>query len=176
MEKERKDIIRVAVIGPESTGKTELCKRLSETFRDIWVPEYARTYIEKLKRPYRYGDVLHIASEQCKEEEVYVRKAKKILFLDTDLIITKIWLSHVWNSCPSWIDDRIRNAQRDLYLLCNDDLPWEFDPVRENPDIRKYLFNCYKKEVEKNNFPYFVVSGIGEARVQCALEKIKELL
>lgn len=176
MEKANNDIKVVAVIGAESTGKTSLCTELAAHFNDVWMPEYARQYVEKLDRPYTWNDVVHIASMQVKTEKEYLKKAQCVLFLDTDLVITKVWFEHVWKKCPDWVDRRIASAQRTIYLLCDNDLPWEYDPVRENPGIRDYLSEQYKSIIIKNNFPYFVVRGSEKKRTRHAIDKLKEIL
>ena len=118
MEKTNANIFKIAVVGAESTGKTTLCRELAEHYNDLWLPEYARTYVENLGHPYNWEDVIHIAEEQCRLEKEYEKKAKKMLFLDTDLIITKVWFQHVWKSCPDWIDKEIKESERLVYLLC----------------------------------------------------------
>ncbi len=176
MEKTNADILKVAVVGAESTGKTTLSRELAEHYNDIWMPEYARTYVKNLTRPYNRNDVIHIASAQCRLEKDYEKKSARLLFLDTDLVITKVWLQHVWKNCPAWIDRQIANSERLIYLLCDNDLPWTYDPVRENPDIRKYLSGLYKDIIIQNNFPYFVVKGHGKTRTMNAVKKINTLL
>ena len=176
MEKTNAEILKVAIVGAESTGKTTLCSELAEHYNDIWMPEYARTYLENLGRAYNRDDVIHIATEQCRLEKEYEKKAKKLLFLDTDLIITKVWLQHVWKNCPEWIDKCISGSDRLVYLLCDTDLVWEYDPVRENPDIRNYLSELYKNIIIKNNFPYFVINGHGKTRTMNAVKIIDLLL
>jgi NadR type nicotinamide-nucleotide adenylyltransferase len=165
---------RIVVIGPESTGKTTICEKLASHYNTKWLPEYARTYIESLNRPYTQNDVLHIAKKQIELEEE-LAKCNNILFIDTDLIITKVWLLHVYKTCPDWINNAIKNTPRTLYLLCYPDLPWEFDPVRENPQLRDYFFEWYKKEIEDLNIPYFIVKGEGEERVKNCIEEIENI-
>jgi NadR type nicotinamide-nucleotide adenylyltransferase len=171
MEKKYEMQKRVVVIGPESTGKSTLCMNLALHYKTKWLPEYARTYIENLNRPYTNVDVLHIAKKQI-ELEKELAKENQLIFIDTDLIITKVWLLHVYKTCPKWIDDAIKNTPRTLYLLCYHDLPWEFDPVRENPQLRDYFFEWYKKEIEALNIPYIVVKGEGDMRLKDCIQKI----
>jgi nicotinamide riboside kinase len=156
------------IIGPESTGKTTLCKALAEHYNASWIPEYARTYIEKLPHPYTYDDVLHIAHKQI-ELEFSFKSESSYLFVDTDLIITKVWLLHVYKKCPEWVDEYLKSTYRRAYLICYPDLPWEFDPVRENPLLREFLFDWYIKEVEKLHIPYLVIKGQDEERTLKAI-------
>ncbi len=169
-------IRRIVITGPESTGKTELAKGLASKFNTIWVPEYAREYVEKLNRPYVYDDVIRIAKHQIKEEEIFTRKVQKgILFFDTWLIITKVWLDLVFNKCPEWITEHIRSSHIDLFLVCNTDLQWVADSVRENGgEKREILLKQYCDEINSFGFDYKLVEGYGPKRIESALTSLSE--
>lgn len=172
-----KEIKRIVLIGTESTGKTELSEFLSDKYNTVSVPEYAREYIENLKRPYIYDDVEHIADKQIELENEYYQKANKILFYDTYLIITKIWFKLVFNKVPDWIDEKIKDSNIDLFLLCNNDIPWIPDPVRENGGaMREQLFEIYKEELNRLGFNYKIVRGKGDDRFNNALKHVNEFL
>jgi NadR type nicotinamide-nucleotide adenylyltransferase len=162
-------IYRVAVTGPESTGKSMLAKQLAEHYRTAWVPEYAREYIAGLKREYTQDDILEIAQTQLRNEEAKARKADRLLFCDTELIVTKIWSEVKYKSCHQWILDKIEAHIYDLYLLCNIDLPWEYDPQREHPEMREELFGMYLHELESRKFPFTIISGLNEDRLKNAI-------
>lgn len=173
---ETSSIKKIAILGPESTGKTTLAKKLAEHFQTIWVPEFAREYVENLKnRPYYFADVEKIALEQQKRHLQHFTDAHTFVFYDTELIIIKIWFQEVFNEIPNWIEAAIKNTKFDLYLLCYPDLPWEYDPVRENPNRRFYLYDLYKNELEKINANYFVVNGLAEERLQKAIDAVKKI-
>jgi len=172
-----KSIIKVVLIGSESTGKTELTEFLAKEYKTNSVPEFAREYIENLNRPYNYEDVEYIARQQVALESEYLLKAKKIIFYDTYLIITKIWFEIVYKRVPEWIDKRIKNCNIDLFLLCNNDIEWIPDSVRENGgEMRDKLFKIYEDELIKYGFNYRIVKGKGENRINCALNHIYELI
>jgi NadR type nicotinamide-nucleotide adenylyltransferase len=167
-------LMRVAIIGPESTGKTTLSEQLAKHYKSLWIPEYAREYIEGLDHPYTYDDVVHIAGMQVKLEQEHIKKASEYLFYDTDLIITKIWFEWVYNKCPDWIDWYIAQNKIDLYLLCDTDLEWVADNVRENGgDNREKLFITYRNELERYGLIYEVVTGSGKVRLNNALRFIE---
>ena len=168
-------MIKIVVIGPESTGKTTLCQELAAYYNATWMPEFAREYIEKLDRPYAMDDVLYIGKKQIELEEHYSEKSD-LLFIDTDLIITKVWLLHRYGTCPDWIDEWLEKAKRSLYLLCYPDIEWKYDPVRENPKLRDYFFEWYKKEIEILHVPYFIVKGEGDERKNSCIKKITDTI
>lgn len=162
---------KIVVLGPESTGKTDLCLALSRYFNSPWIPEYAREYVSKLQRPYTYLDIETIARQQIREQEDVQRKhdPADFLFFDTDLIITKVWFLHAFGRCPDWVQHALEKSDVALYLLCQPDIPWEYDSVRENPEIREFLYDWYKREIKELNRPFVEITGLGEKRVQNAV-------
>lgn len=168
--------IRIAITGPESTGKSWLAENLARAYHTSWVPEYAREYLIKLDRPYNYDDVLSIARGQMAAEDSALQSAGKLLFSDTECIVTKIWCDVKFDRCHRWIIEQIELRPYDLYLLCDIDLPWQPDPLREHPHLRQYLFDLYRTELTSRKLPFGVVSGTGEARLECAMEIINRML
>jgi NadR type nicotinamide-nucleotide adenylyltransferase len=168
------EILKIAVTGPESTGKSMLAERLAAHFNTVWVPEFAREFIDKLGRPYVPGDILTIAQGQVSYEEECLKKANGYLFCDTELIVTKIWSEFKYGSCDPWILDKIEENKYHLYLLCDIDLPWVEDPQREHPHLRRQLFDLYYLELSGRNLPFRVVSGAGNARLENALKHMEE--
>lgn len=175
MEKIRFSTSQIIITGPESTGKTELAKKLSKWLGWEWIPEFSRLYIENLNRPYNYSDVENIAREQILQFTKVFELNHEVIF-DTGLLITKVWFDVVYGKCPQWLIEYIESQPKILHLLCNTDLPWEYDPVRENGgEMRQKLFDIYQAEMDKFKFPYEIVSGIGKARLENAKNKITSL-
>ncbi len=172
------DIIKIAITGPESTGKTSLTMELAEEFSGIYVPEFARTYLADKGLNYDASDVLNIAAQQQREEEnayaLLSSKAteKKILFCDTDLINIKIWLEDKNWEVPEWIECALRQSSFHHYFLMDIDLPWESDILRENPTRARYFFDKFEFYLNEYQKPYTVISGIGEHRKQKAIDFI----
>jgi NadR type nicotinamide-nucleotide adenylyltransferase len=168
MEKRNNKIIKVAVIGPESTGKSQICKQLAKEYNTIFVPEFARNYLGNLGRPYTYEDVIYIGEQQMLLEKEYEMRANKILFCDTNLITIKIWLQVVFKKVPFYLDVLINQNKYDKTLLMDIDLPWENDPLREHPNLREELFDRNVNLLSHFNFPYSIITGLGELRLKNA--------
>jgi NadR type nicotinamide-nucleotide adenylyltransferase len=157
---------RIAITGPESVGKTTLAQALAAGFGTIWVPEYAREYLEHLGRPYVFEDLEIIARGQLELEERCARLAHRYLFCDTDLLVIKIWSAYKYQQTAPFILESLNNSPYDLFVLCGTDVPWEYDPLRENPGEREELYQLYKKELTDYSMPFIEVSGSLEERVK----------
>jgi len=165
--------IRIAVTGPESTGKTTLAIQLAELYKGSYIPEFAREYVENLPHHYTYEDVEAIARMQLEQYQATRSSTGQLFFFDTWLIITKVWFNWVFNKTPQWLDDQIRQCPIDLFLLCLPDLPWEADPVRENGgENRLKLLDLYRSELNHYGFKFAEIGGIGEIRLQSAIEAV----
>lgn len=164
----------IAITGPESTGKSQLAADLAAHFGGVWVPEYAREYLQELNRPYRFEDILHIAKGQERRTNESIKPGVPVVFLDTELTVTRIWCEYLYGKCHSWIVDHQAAQEFDLYLLTNIDLPWQPDPMREHPDKRKELFELYERALQNQHWTYNLVSGVGTERPRSAIRIIEE--
>ena len=169
-------IKRIAIIGPESSGKSELCRQLASHYSTNWVPEYARDYLSEIGRPYTLEDIVQIYKTQFEREQELNSGSAKYLFIDTEFLIAKVWCEHVFKACPPYLEEMIEKYPYDLYLLTAPDLPWEYDPLRENPGKGVFFFDWYKKLLIEKQLNFAVVSGQGNLRTQCAIEIIKKEL
>jgi NadR type nicotinamide-nucleotide adenylyltransferase len=171
---------KVVIIGPESTGKSTLSGQLAKHYNTNWVPEYAREYLLQHGTGYSYDDLLTIAKGQLALEESYIEKAiptSKLLFIDTDQYVMKVWCEFVYGKCHPWILDQITKRKYDLYLLCNIDLPWVQDTLREYPDLvpRQQLYTIYKSIMENQSVPWVEISGNYDERFQKAIQAVNDL-
>src|SRR5688572_146565 len=192
---------KIVIIGPESTGKSTLCKQLAEHYKTLWVPEFAREYLEKQGTHYTYDDLLIIAKGQvCLEEEyalkivnwqseignqkLEIRNQKSetgnhsLLFIDTDMYVMKVWCEFAFNKCPNWILNQIATRKYDMYLLCSVDLPWIKDELREYPDLetRRKLYHYYKDLMINQSTPWIDINGDYHQRLQKAIKGVDTLL
>lgn len=167
---------RVAIIGPESSGKSWLTSKLAAYYSTNMVGEYAREFFRERKFKYTLEDLVTIAKAQVKSEENIAATSEGIMFCDTDMIVMKIWAKEVFNTVPDWIEKQEKEKHYDLYLLCYPDLKWEPDPLRSNPHNRQYIYNLFVKELEQNNRNFRVVKGAGELRLKNAINFVDELL
>jgi nicotinamide riboside kinase len=187
---------KVVVIGPEATGKSTLCEGLAAHFGTLWVPEYAREFLLQNGTHYTYNDLLTIAQgQQALEDKTAAQLAERQqkfgienpkskiqnhppLIIDTNQYVMKVWCEVVFNTCHPWILKQAALAQYDLYLLCNVDLPWEQDGLREYPDpeMRRRLFLEYKDILINDGTPWALISGTGEERLHNAIQIINQHL
>lgn len=166
---------RIAIVGPECTGKTDLARFLAEHYKTVWVPEFARTYLETLDREYTKADLPHIAKGQGVLEDSTAKQANRFLFCDTNLVVIKIWSEFKYGSCDPAILKEMHERTYDLHLLTDVDLPWEDDPLREHPDKRQELFELYEAELKSNNIRYQKIGGDYAARRSAALVAVDAL-
>ncbi|MFO7922062.1 MAG: ATP-binding protein [Bacteroidales bacterium] len=168
---------KVVITGPESTGKTVLADNLASHFNALRVPEYAREYVSRLDRKYNYEDVECIAREQLRQEKLFSEKATDLLFFDTYLVVTKVWFREVFGRYPGWLDEAMENSGIDLFLVCDTDIPWIPDPVRENGgERREVLKKLYIDEINFFDIPWKLVTGKAEHRACNAIEAVNGFL
>lgn len=166
----------IVITGAESTGKSTLTERLANHFAVPYIPEIAREYVETLNRKYTYSDVEKIAQMQIEQFNQLKNSDVQYIFVDTWLIVTKIWFEFVYNKMPDWLIQEIQKTKIELFLVCDIDLPWVYDPVRENGgETRKILQNKYVENIKSFGFDYKIVSGIDDERFNCALKYLSEL-
>lgn len=168
---------KIVVLGPESTGKSSLCEALAKHYNTNWCPEYARQYLSENGTKYSYENLLTIAKGQLNNEEEYVQKTKDLLIIDTDMYVMKVWCEYVFNNCHPFILEKINERNYDAYLLCDIDLPWTADEMREYPNEgpRKELFTIYKEMLINQKTPWGIVSGTGVERTENAIALIAKL-
>jgi NadR type nicotinamide-nucleotide adenylyltransferase len=188
---------KIVAIGPESTGKSSLCTQLAEHYSTLWCPEYAREYLTLHGMNYTYEDLLTIAKAQVELEEKYTQLAidnqqsashyayrspftadHSLLFIDTDMYVMKVWCEFVFGKCHQFILDQIAERRYDLYFLCDIDLPWTQDELREYPDEgpRQKLYEIYKDIMQNQFVPWVEINGNYEQRIRKAINAVDSIL
>lgn len=141
-------MMRIGIIGPESTGKTTLARDIAQRYQGTYVPEYAREYVErKGTTEVTYDELCEIARHQIDE---MASQPDGLYIFDTELLITKVWFDYSFGRWPEWLDEAIKAYPMDLYVLLYPDIPWVPDKARSNgsDEIRLELFERYKREVD----------------------------
>jgi NadR type nicotinamide-nucleotide adenylyltransferase len=186
---------KIVIIGPESTGKSTLCEGLAAHYDTEWVQEYARGYMLAHGTAYSYDDLSMIARGQLALEDAAVatlgeneaeqREGRdgagtgdRVLFIDTDLYVMKVWSEYVFGRCETWILKEIAARHYDGYLLCKTDLPWVKDELREYPDLatRERLYHIYKDILINQNVPWMEIGGSADGRLTNAIQAVERLL
>lgn len=169
-------MLKILITGTESTGKSTLVKALARHFKTSYVSEYAREYIDQLKRSYDEKDLLQIAKGQLKIEEESLKEGPAILFMDTDLTVIHIWSQEKYGRTDPWILEQMQKRAYDLYLMPDIDLEWTYDSQRENPKDRGRLLKMYQDSFDQREIKYHMVSGQGEERLQQAVKIVEWFL
>jgi NadR type nicotinamide-nucleotide adenylyltransferase len=173
---QRPQIIKIAIVGPESTGKSTMSAYLAEHYQTVWVPEFAREYCEKLTELPTWQDEVNMFYGQLALEESLLPQADKLLICDTTFITVKIWSDYTFGHSPQEVLDELPKRTYDLYLLLDIDLPWEEDPLRDFPHLREHFMDIWLKELQELKVNYVVISGIGQDRYENAVKMIDRFL
>ncbi len=163
-------MMHIVITGPESSGKTTLSKQLSERLGGTWVEEFSRTYVANIDRPYTLDDIAAIAEGQ--KANINATESE-IIVSDTAFLVLKIWAHVRFGSVPESVKRYLQSVPVDLYVLCHPEIPWEYDPLRENPNDRERLFNLYKADLEEMQVPFIVVRGTEQERLEKVLQYLR---
>ena len=175
------DVVKIVLFGPESTGKTTLSQQLASHYNTLWVPEYAREYLQdkwdREQKTCEPHDLLPIAEGQMRLENEYTEKVKDLLICDTDLLETKVYSEAYYLGYTDPILEKYAlENQYDLYLLTYIDTPWVKDDLRDKPDERENMYSYFKVTLEKYNRNFVILKGEPEKRLKMAIEHVDKLL
>jgi NadR type nicotinamide-nucleotide adenylyltransferase len=168
---EKSSIVKIAVIGAESSGKTWLCEALAKYYKTAWVPEYARAYFHDSDiYNYTLEDLIVIAKKQVELENELIKKANRFLFCDTTLITLKIWAILEFKHTPAYIEEQLKEVKYDHYFITDNQMPWVHDSLRQNKHSRDLLFQMNETEAKKTGIPYTVIEGEDNKRLTNAVK------
>jgi len=181
IQQQHSSLFRVVVFGPESTGKTSLCKDLAAHYKTLWVPEFARDYLQEkwdtTQEICTLEDLPTIAQGQMNLENEAQKNASKVLFCDTNILVTQIWSeTHFDGYCDPKIIAAVNQVHYDLYLLTGVDIPWEADDLRDRPNDREGMFEYFKVKLEEQNVAYEYIKGDRENRIKQATTAIDSII
>src|ERR1700753_3631450 len=167
---------KIAVVGPESTGKSTMSAYLAKHYNTVWVPEFARDYCANLTEPCTWQDEVNMFYGQLALEAEILPQANKLLICDTTFITVKIWSDYTFGRSPQEVLDELPKHPYDFYLLLNIDLPWEEDPLRDFPHMREHFMGVWYIELDALNVDYKLISGESQNRYDSAVAAIDEFL
>lgn len=167
-------MIRIAITGPESTGKTTISRALAEHFQTFFFEEYARKYLTDRNGVYNFEDLPKIAVLQEEERKAVSRSS--IIIYDTENIVLEIWAKVKYGKTDPFISKLVEEQRFDHYFLCSPEgTEWEEDPLRENPNDRDKLFSLYESRLKEKKLPYSVLKGEIHSRIDDAIELIEDM-
>ncbi len=181
LKQEPSDITKVVLFGPESTGKTTLAEQLARHYNTVWVPEYAREYLQNKwnneRKTCEPKDLIPIAEGQMRLENSLSSKATGLLICDTDLLETKVYSEayYLGYSDPLLEKYALLNTY-DLYFLTYIDIPWEKDDLRDKPEERERMFQYFKGTLQKYHRNFIILKGNKKTRLDQAVGEIDKLI
>ena len=166
--------LKIAFTGPESTGKTSLSMLVSETFDGVYIPEYSRSFLEKSNGFYEEQDLVTIALGQCEVLQSVLISGNQLLVSDTDMTVMKVWSQFKYGRVSPMIEKLYKEESFDHLFLCDTDIPWEEDPLREHPESRDELFALYLEMIQAKTKNFTIVKGSLKERLLQVRQVIEE--
>lgn len=173
----RDTLRKIAVVGPESTGKSTIAQHLASLLGTVCVPEYSRYYCANLNNVYTLADEVNMFYGQVALEEALLPLAQEnLLICDTTIMTIKVWCDYLFQETPLEVLDEIKRRDYDLYLLMDIDLPWQDDPLRDFPEQRGHFMEVWKTELQALGANYVLISGLGDERLRNAEAAVRNCL
>jgi len=166
--------LKIAITGPESSGKSVLSEFLADNFDARLVKEYARSYYDKHEYTNSQEEIITIAEGQIRAEREAAKGDASLIICDSDLVNIKIWLEYYGYSTPKFILDYLASKPYDFCLLLYPNTPWVADPLRRNPNDRVALYTQFQRELQRLKYSFETVDELGELRFQQAVQFINE--
>lgn len=172
------NVVRVAFVGPECTGKTTLCQHLAEQFQTQWVPEFMRTYLQKKwdekRQTCTWDDLIPIALGQISDENKRIKKANNFIFCDTNLLELMIYSYIYYGKSPFQIEKYALENQYDILFLTHIDVPWQADDLRDKPNERGFMLSEFQRMLDKYGKKYINLKGNLTERIHTVTEILND--
>lgn len=161
-------LVRVVVMGPESTGKTTLTRDLARAYDTTWTSEYLRIHLDAKGGACEPADLPLVVAGHAATEHVAARVARRVLFCDTDPLMTAVYSRFYYGHVPPWLDEAAGARRAHLTLLLDCDVPWVADPQRDAPHARETILGLCREELERRQLPYVLIRGSWPERLAAA--------
>lgn len=174
-------VVRIAIFGPESTGKSMLAEALAAHFDEPWAPEYVRAFWEERAGRIAAVDLDAIARGQIAAEEAAAARARRVVFCDTELLTNVLYADLLFpGGCPAWVraEAEVRARRYAVYLRCESDLPWADDPQRCFPatEDRGRMREHWRAALASRDLPHVTIAGLGAERLARAVAAVEAVL
>lgn len=152
--------VRVAILGSASSGKTTLAQALAERYRDVWVPEYLREFVELRRRVPVEDDQLHIAETQAAREDLVTGRANRFVFCDTTPLMTAVYSRHYFGGIGEKLEQLAAARRYGVTLVCAPDIPWTPDGLCREPEDQSLPVNAIlTEELAARAIPHVRIHG-----------------
>ena len=165
--------MNILITGPESSGKSTIARQLAQHYGGVYIPEYARTYLESHGGEYKKKDLIAIAKGQLKMAMQV--DSSSINIFDTHMVNLKIWSWRKFSSCDEFIIDNLNTIPFEKILLFYPDIPWNHDPLRESPHDRIDIFNDFLQELNNLYTDISIIKGTGIKRFDRCVDFIDSI-
>jgi HTH-type transcriptional regulator, transcriptional repressor of NAD biosynthesis genes len=169
---------RVALVGTESVGKSTLAKQLAKFYNTNFVHEVGRDFCEKYSDKLTEEMFNHIAMEHFLLQENKSRESNKVLFVDSDAVITQYYLDMYFHGKKSGLIEEIIKLQKyDLVLYLEPDVKWVADGLRSagEEEVRKKNNERLKKMYKDRGIDFVTIDGNYTERFMKARELVDKL-
>ena len=163
---------RICFYGPESTGKSTAAIAMAERYNTVSVPEVARELLTS--NDFTIDDIIRIGKAQTERVLEYTGIANKLLFCDTDLIVTQIYSRHYLGVVPDILYELEKKITYDKYFFFDIDVPWIDDGLRDLPHQRESMRQVFLTELEKRNINPVMVKGSFEERYRIITQSLSQ--
>ena len=153
-------LLRVAILGAESSGKSTLAEALAARYGTVWVPEYLREFVDTRGRVPFESDQYPIARTQLEREDAAAARATRFLFCDTTPLMTALYSRQYWGRVDPQLARLDSRHDYALTLVTAPDSPWEPDGLqRESEEVRQQVHRMLLDTLAARAIPYILLEG-----------------